>query len=358
MKSEFKYDVFISYSTKDREIVHALAERLKQSGLRVWLDAWAIMPGDSIPLKIQRGLEQSRTLLMCMSPDYFTSEWGRLEHLTLLFRDPTNVLRRFIPLLIEDCKPPDIIAQFARIDWRAPSDKAYASLQAACLEVETGKTPTSRKPASQARMVLRGHADYVGAVAVTSDGRTIISGSDDGTLKIWDMATGKCRATLEGHADYVRAVAVTPDGRTVISGSSDKTLKIWNMATGKCRATLEGHAGSVYGVAITPDGRTVISGSLDKTLKIWDLATGKCRATLEGHADYVMAVAVTPDDRTVISGSDDKTLKIWDLATGKCRATLKGHEGTVWGVAVTPDDRTVISGSDDKTLKIWDLATG
>ncbi|MDD4446482.1 MAG: TIR domain-containing protein [Methanothrix sp.] len=355
MKSEFKYDVFISYSTKDREIVHALAERLKQSGLRVWLDAWAIMPGDSIPLKIQRGLEQSRTLLMCMSPDYFTSEWGRLEHLTLLFRDPTNVLRRFIPLLIEDCKPPDIIAQFARIDWRAPSDKAYASLQAACLEVETGKTPTSRKPASQARMVLRGHADYVGAVAVTSDGRTIISGSDDGTLKIWDMATGKCRATLEGHADYVRAVAVTPDGRTVISGSSDKTLKIWNMATGKCRATLEGHAGSVYGVAITPDGRTVISGSLDKTLKIWDLATGKCRATLEGHADYVMAVAVTPDDRTVISGSDDKTLKIWDLATGKYRATLKGHEAPVWVVAVTPDGRTVISGSLDKTLRVWDL---
>jgi hypothetical protein len=112
MSNEFEYDIFLSYSSRDKKIVHALAERLKQDGLSVWLDAWAIQPGDSIPLKIQHGLEQSRTLLMCMSPAYFASDWGKLEHLTLLFRDPTNAKRRFIPFLIEDCKPPDIIAQF------------------------------------------------------------------------------------------------------------------------------------------------------------------------------------------------------------------------------------------------------
>src|SRR5512137_796760 len=116
-----------------------LAEWLKSDGLRVWLDAWAIRPGDSIPLKIQQGLEHSRTLLMCMSPAYFASDWGKLEHLTLLFRDPTNAQRRFIPLLIADSKPPDIIAQFARIDWRTPSKKAYARILSACLEVETSK---------------------------------------------------------------------------------------------------------------------------------------------------------------------------------------------------------------------------
>jgi hypothetical protein len=110
MSNEFKYDVFLSYNSQDREIVHALGKRLKQDGLRVWLDAWAIKPGDLISLKIQQGLEQSRTLLMCMSPAYFASDWGKLEHLTLLYRDPTNVQRHFIPLLIEDCNPPDIIA--------------------------------------------------------------------------------------------------------------------------------------------------------------------------------------------------------------------------------------------------------
>jgi hypothetical protein len=132
MGSDFKYDVFLSYSSKDKEIVHALAERLKKDGLRVWLDDWAIHPGDSIPLKIQQGIEQSRTLLMCMSPAYFASDWGKLEHHTLLFRDPTNVQRRFIPILIEECASPDIIAQFAYIDWKTPSAEDYNRLLDAC----------------------------------------------------------------------------------------------------------------------------------------------------------------------------------------------------------------------------------
>ena len=358
MGSDFKYDVFLSYSSKDKEVVHVLAERLKKDGLRVWLDAWAIQPGDSIPLKIQRGLEQSRTLLMCMSQDYFASDWGKLEHLTLLFRDPTNARRRFIPLLIGDCSPPDIIAQFARIDWRTLSDEAYASLLAACQEVETTKPPAPRKQADQARMVLKGHAGTVWSVAITPDGRTVVSSSLDKTLKIWDLVTGTCRATFEGHANFVLGVAITPDGRTVVSGSGDKTLKIWDLATGNCRATLKVHTDMVRGVAITPNGRTVVSGSGDKTLKIWDLATGNCHATLEGHASPVLGVAITPDGRTVVSGSSDKTLKVWDLATGNCRATLEGHANSVFSVAITPDGRTIVSGSLDKTLKVWDLATG
>ncbi|MEA3283125.1 MAG: toll/interleukin-1 receptor domain-containing protein [Euryarchaeota archaeon] len=110
MGNTFDYDVFISYSSHDAQVVHALAEWLKREGLRVWLDAWAIQPGDAISLKIQHGLEGSRTLLMCMSGAYFDSEWTTLEHHTLLFRDPTNAQRRFIPLLVEDCTRPDIMS--------------------------------------------------------------------------------------------------------------------------------------------------------------------------------------------------------------------------------------------------------
>ena len=125
---KFEYDVFLSYSSEDKETVHGLAERLREDGLRVWLDAWVIQPGDPIGLKIQHGVEKSRTLIMCMSPAYFASEWGKLEHHSMLFRDPTNEERRFIPLLIKDCTPPDIIAQFAHIDWRTSSDVAYERL--------------------------------------------------------------------------------------------------------------------------------------------------------------------------------------------------------------------------------------
>ena len=358
MGSDFKYDVFLSYSSKDKEKVHALAQRLKQDGLRVWLDAWAIRPGDSIPLKIQQGLEQSRVLLMCMSPDYFASDWGRMEHLTLLFRDPTNAQRRFIPLLVAECQPPDIIAQFARIDWRKISEEKYAKLLTACRKAEIAKPTVLEKQAYQPRIIMKGHTSTVFGVAITPDGRTVVSGSGDKTLKVWDMETGKCRATLIGHTSTVFGVAITPDGRTVVSGSDDKTLKVWDLATGKCRATLEGHASYVLGVAITSDGRTVVSGSDDKTLKVWDMETGKCRATLEGHSGALLGVAISPDGRTVVSGSGDKTLKVWDMGTGKCRVTLEGHASYVWGVAITPDGRTVVSGSLDKTLKVWDMGTG
>jgi small GTP-binding protein len=296
-----------------------------------------------------------------MSPAYFDSEWTTLEHHTLLFRDPTNEKRRFIPLLIEDCTLPDIIAQFACIDWRTQSDEAYVRLLTSCRgdEVETTEPPAREERAVQEPMILKGHTGSVWGVAVTPDGRTVVSGSSDKTLKVWDLETGQCRATFEGHTDTVLDVAITPDGRTVVSGSDDHTLKVWDIATGQCRVTFEGHTGQVWGVAVTPDGRTVVSDSVDNTLKVWDLETGQCRVTFEGPTGWGHGVAVTPDGRTVVSGSyDDKTLKVWDIATGKCHATFEGHTDEVLAVAVTPDGKTVVSGSWDNTLKVWDLETG
>ena len=319
MTQAFEYDVFLSYSTQDKDVVHDLAERLKNDGVRVWLDAWVIEPGDSIPLKIQQGIEQSRTLLMCMSPHYFESEWGKLESLSLLFRDPTNTQRRFIPVLIADCEPPDIIAQFAYIDWKTPTEGGYAKLGAVTRSQadETLENPTATnlevQNSAQCIAILEGHQEGIAAVAITPDGQTVVSGSDDNTLKVWDLATGHCRATFEGHTDTTDGIAITPDGQTVVSGSWDKTLKVWDLATGHCRATFEGHTERSFGVAITPDGQTVVSGSEDDTVRVWDLATGRCRATFKSHIAPVYGVAITPDGQTVVSGSGDNTLRTWQL---------------------------------------------
>jgi len=346
MSHIFDYDVFLSHSSKDKQIVRALAERLKADGLNV---TWNT-----------RKLEQARAFVLCMSPAYFASEWGALEHHTLLFRDPTNAQRRFIPLLIADCALPDVIAQFATIDWRMPSDEVYAKLLAACRgdEAETTEPPAREAHPLQEPRVLKGHTGNVYCVSVTPDGKTVVSGSIDKTLKVWDLATGRCRATLKGHTGSVSGVAVTPDGKTIVSGSSDKTLKVWGLETGRCHATFKGHTDDVYGVAVTPDGKTVVSASSDKTLKVWDLATGQCRATFEGHTNGVYGVAVTPDGKTVVSGSGDNTLKVWDIKTGHCLATFEGHTEFIVSVAITPDGKTIVSGSGDKTLKVWDLATG
>ena len=399
--SRFEYDVFLSYSRKDKKVVHALAKRLKKDGLRVWLDAWVIQPGDSIPMKIQHGVEKSRTLLMCMSPSYFDSEWGKLEHHSMLFRDPTNSQRRFIPLLIEDCVPPDIIAQFAHIDWRTSFDRDYKKLLAACrmYKSETDGPSAPELRADQSWM-MRGHDSAIGTVAVTPDGKTVVSGVGDNTLKVWELETGQCRATLKGHTQEVAGVAITPDGKKVISGSFDGALRIWSLQSARCIATLyeagrynwdvavspngrvvvsatsdnalavwnlktkqlshkiEGHTKDVLGIAISHDGRIVVSGSDDNTLRVWDLEGNRCLHSLEGHTGSTYGVAISPDIKMIVSGSGDTTLKVWNLETGQCRATFEGHTGDVRRVVITPDGKRVISASNDATVKVWDLTTG
>jgi WD40 repeat protein len=205
---------------------------------------------------------------------------------------------------------------------------------------------------------LRGHMAGILACAVTGDGRRVVSASIDRTLKVWDLDTGGIVVTLQGHSNWVRACAVTLDGRRVISASDDRTVKVWDLDAGRVVATFEGHAAGVRACAVTPDGRRVVSASLDHTLKVWDLDAGVLMVSLDGHTDRVLACAVTPDGQRVVSAAADGTLKVWDLTTGQVLVTLDGHTAGVRACAVTPDGRHVISASGDRTLKVWDLDSG
>ena len=104
LSTEFQYDVFLSHNQADKPRVRRLAERLRAAGLRVWFDEWIIQPGDDIYLAIERGLEAARTLVLCLSPAALGSDWVGLERSTVLFRDPANAGRRFIPLLLAECE--------------------------------------------------------------------------------------------------------------------------------------------------------------------------------------------------------------------------------------------------------------
>jgi hypothetical protein len=133
MTLAFEFDVFLSHSSQDKPAVQALAQRLKQDGVRVWFDEWEIQPGDSIFSKIEYGLEHARLLLFFMSKSTFTSDWATLEHQTTRFRDPLNKTRRFIPIRLDDTAAPGTLNQFKYIDWCTPSEAAYQQLKAICL---------------------------------------------------------------------------------------------------------------------------------------------------------------------------------------------------------------------------------
>ncbi|NEO54192.1 MAG: protein kinase [Okeania sp. SIO3B5] len=201
-------------------------------------------------------------------------------------------------------------------------------------------------------------SDKIFAVAITPDGKTVISGGADGTIKLWDLATGSLKNTLTVHSKAVYSIAISRDGQTVISGSADGTIKIWDLATESLKSTITAHSKAVYSVAISSEKQIIVSGSADGTIKIWDLATGSLKNTLSEHSDRVFSVAISSDGQTVVSGSADGTIKIWDLATGSLKNTLTDHTNEVWSVAISADSQTIVSGSEDTTIKIWDLATG
>ena len=200
---------------------------------------------------------------------------------------------------------------------------------------------------------LAGHQADVNAVAFSPDSKRIVSGSDDNTLKLWDTTSGNLLYTLAGHQASVSAVAFSPDGKRIVSGSDDNTLKLWD-TSGKLLHTLKGHQADVNAVTFSLDGQRIVSGSDDGTLKLWD-TSGKLLHTLEGHEDAVFAVAFSPDSKRIVSGSDDGTLKLWDTF-GKLLHTFRGHEDAVFAVVFSPDGKRIVSGSDDNTLKLWDTS--
>ena len=148
---QFSFDVFLSHNSKDKPRVRMLAERLRSSGLRVWFDEWIIQPGDDIYLTIERGLGVSRTLILCLSDNAIGSDWVGLERSTVLFRDPSNADRRFIPLLLADCELPDTLRRYKYIDFRVESDEAFHQLLAACRPEYVDVSTRAMRPYPNAR---------------------------------------------------------------------------------------------------------------------------------------------------------------------------------------------------------------
>ena len=214
--------------------------------------------------------------------------------------------------------------------------------------------PTSDQP----MRVFRGHVGCVYAVASSPDSLHILSGGADKTLRLWEVATGRCVRIFEGHTKDVWSVAFSPDGRYVLSGSGDKTLRLWDAADGRCVRTFEGHAGGrVTCVALSPDGRFVLSGGAE--IRLWDTATGACLRTSE--AQQCGEVAFTPDGRLALSGHGSSQLLLWEMATGRRLRSLDERSDEVCSLALSTDGCLALSGGlleNSTCFRLWDTTTG
>lgn len=195
-------------------------------------------------------------------------------------------------------------------------------------------------------------------LALSSDGKMLAASKGDGTVHLWELATGEPKGVLLGRKSGTLVVAYAPDGKTVAAANNDGVVKLWDLTTLKERASFK-HGSGAWSVAFDPAGKVLATGGngFGADIKLWDPATGAELATLRGHGHGIIALAFSPDGKLLASGCYDKTVKLWDMTTRKESATLREHKGFVNGVAFSPDGQTLATSGDDGTLKLWDVAT-
>ncbi|WOD41899.1 hypothetical protein [Nodosilinea sp. E11] len=200
---------------------------------------------------------------------------------------------------------------------------------------------------------IQGHTAAVTSVAASVDGQTIASSSEDRTVRLWDHEGNPIGRPMWGHVDVVTSVAISADGQTLVSGSEDGTVRLWDHEGNPIGEPIRGHTDAVTSVAMSADGQTLVSGSWDGTILWWDRGGNPIGRSLRGHTEGVTAVALSVDGQTMISGGWNGTVRLWDRQGNLMGKPLQGHTGTVTSVAISADGQTMISSSEDETLRLW-----
>ncbi|MBI1915918.1 MAG: serine/threonine protein kinase [Planctomycetes bacterium] len=351
-------------------------------------------PTPSLMQKLGRLLTQPAPSAAARRPDV-PSDLDALIR-KLMARDPADRFQT----------PAELIEALEAFQSRPRRTSHLASQPAPAVEPPARPAPTpaplppSLPPPSQSQ--VRAHANGVQSLAISGDGRLLLSGGLDETLRLWDPSRLRETRCLTGDVGPVEQVCLAPSAKWVASCSmrlmkKDMVVQLWDLATGSERRRLRGHTDSVICVAIAPDGRGVAAGGADRTVRLWVLDQPAVKALcLQGHTDTVRSVVFLPEGTSLLSGSLDGTIRLWDAKTGALKGTvngqvgrisalafggpskrvaiagealqvrrsdgsftpLLGHEGSVLCVAFSADGRLLVSGGSDGTVRLWRTEDG
>lgn len=214
------------------------------------------------------------------------------------------------------------------------------------------------QPNSQPKLVVQlSHASPISAMALSENGRFLVTASWGEAVRLWDATTGQELRRFNGHDGDTKAVALSADGHWLLTGGEDTVVCLWNTKTGTRIFRLTGHAATVTSVAFSSDGKLLISGSDDRAVRVWDSGSGKEHRRFEGHASEVFSATFTPNGRYAVVGSHTSAY-LWDIAKGKFVRRFDGHQSGVRSVAVSPTGEFILTGGNDHTARLWDINKG
>lgn len=202
---------------------------------------------------------------------------------------------------------------------------------------------------------LVGHSGPVYSLSFNSDQQWLLSGSEDATVRLWNVNNLDNVVVYKGHQYAVWDVCFSPSDYMFATASHDRTARLWVTDRITPVRVLAGHLSDVECVKFHPNCNYVATGSSDKTVRLWDVQSGECMRMFIGHYGAINTLAFSHDGRYLASAGDDEQILVWDIGSGKIAYKFVGHTGPVWSLDFNRNDTFLASGSLDSTLRIWSM---